>query len=520
MRAMSEFEPRPLSGSDGGLGPVFSPDGQWLLFFSSLDSTLKRIPAAGGAPTTICPISPAPSGYSWDGDTILFAQPGAGIMRVSANGGKPVIVVRIEPSEGMPHGPQSLPEGRLLFTLARRAGNDFRWDQAQVVVQSLKTGERKTIVDGGDGRYVPTGHLVYAVGGTVFAAPFDMTTLAVTAAVPIVEGVSRATSISGGASHFAFSTSGSMAYVAGPAVPGRQDVMIFDRKGNSEALKLTAGSYAYPRVSPDGRRFALETGDAKETSISIYDAAGTSSVRRLTFGGNNRFPTWSADGRRVTFQSDRDGDRAVFWQPADGGTAERLTKPGEGASHVPESWSPDGTTLLFSEAKGNEITLWTLSARDRKVARFADVRSMNLPTEAAFSPDGRWVAYQLGVANVAEGTTYVEPFPPNGTKYQIGRGGRPAWSRDGSELFFVPAPGQFVAVKVTTQPAFAFSNPQPVPRGFGVADPLSPRPYDPMPDGRIAGVGYSGSLGSTRPTEIRVVTNWFTELKARSPLPK
>jgi hypothetical protein len=222
----------------------------------------------------------------------------------------------------------------------------------------------------------------------------------------------------------------------------------------------------------------------------------------------------------VTFQSDRNGDRAVFWQPADGGTAERLTKPEQGASHVPESWSPSGETLLFSVIKGPDVALWTMAGRDRKVAPFGDVKSVNLPPEAVFSPDGRWVAYQLGQMYIAEGTMYVEPYPPNGTKYQIGRGGRPAWSHDGTELFFVPAPSQFVAVKVTTRPTFAFSNPVQVPRGFGVADPLSPRPYDVMPDGRIVGVGYTGTVGSNRPTEIRVVTNWFEELKARVPTTK
>jgi Tol biopolymer transport system component len=160
-----------------------------------------------------------------------------------------------------------------------------------------------------------------------------------------------------------------------------------------------------------------------------------SSVRRLTFGGNNRFPIWSADGQHVAFQSDRDGDLAVFWQSVDGGPAERLTKPDPGTSHVPESWSPTGETMLFSVAKGPATSLWLLSVHDRKVTRFDDVRSASFPTDAVFSPDGRWVAYQTGESGAGEGTTYVQPFPPSGTKHQIARGGRPLWSRDGKELF-------------------------------------------------------------------------------------
>ena len=149
-------------------------------------------------------------------------------------------------------------------------------------------------------------------------------------------------------------------------------------------------------MSPDGKRIAFETSDGKEAVVSIYELSGASAVRRLTFGGNNRFPIWSADGRRVTFQSDREGDPAVFWQPADGGTAERLTTPEPGTSHVPESWSPDGEVLLFSATKDSVSSLWTFSLRDRKATPFGDVKGSSLPTNAMFSPDGRWVAYQIG----------------------------------------------------------------------------------------------------------------------------
>ena len=137
-------------------------------------------------------------------------------------------------------------------------------------------------------------------------------------------------------------------------------------------------------------------------------------MRQLTFEGNNRFPIWSADGLRVAFQSDRQGDPAVFWQAAGGGTAERLTTPDPGTSHTPESWSPDGDVLLFSATKGSVSSLWTFSLKDRKATLFGDVKASTLPTNAMFSPDGRWVAYQIGQPGVTEGTMYVEPFPPTG----------------------------------------------------------------------------------------------------------
>jgi len=523
LRSMSELEARELAGTDASANPVFSPDGQSLVFWASGDRALKRIAVIGGVPSTICPLGTAPSGMIWSTEGILFAQPGVGIMRVSPNGGKPEVLVGVSSSEGLVQSPQMLPDGNtLLFTIAPGASAPIgnRWDHARVVAQSLKTGERKTLIDGGaEGRYVPTGHLVYVLGGTLFAVPFNIATLEVTGgSVPVIEGVRRVAAASVGTAHFAFSNSGSLVYLPGPMSWGREELFLFDRKGGAEALKLPPASYGHPRVSPDGQRLAFETNDGKETMISTYELSGTSSVRRLTFAGNNRFPLWSANGQRVVFQSDRDGDLALFSQSVDGGTAVRLTKPDSGTSHVPESYSPTGEILLFNVAGSATTSLWTLSVQDRKATPFSDVRS-SYPSNAAFSPNGRWVAYQAGDGSAGEATTYMEPFPPTGTKYEIARGGRPLWSRDGKQLFYVPAAGEFRVVTVTTQPTFRVTNPVAIPRGFGIADPARPRPFDITPEGRIIGIGAAGmSQSASGPSgEIHVVLNWFDELRTRVP---
>jgi serine/threonine-protein kinase len=256
-----------------------------------------------------------------------------------------------------------------LFTLATGTGID-RWDKAKVVVQSSRSAERKTLIEGGsDGRYLPTGHIVYALGGTLFAVPFDLRRLEVTGEpVPIVEGVRRGVSpdLNTGVAHFSVSNTGSLIYVPGPVstTADQRDLARLDRKGGTEPLKLPPGPYEFPRVSPDGRRLTFGTDDGKEAIVWIYDLSGTSSMRRLTFGGKNRFPIWSADGERVAFQSDREGDLGIFWQRADGtGTAERLTRPEQGTSHFPESWAPTGERFLFSTSKGLSGFLWTLGAR-------------------------------------------------------------------------------------------------------------------------------------------------------------
>ena len=283
-------------------------------------------------------------------------------------------------------------------------------------------------------------------------------------------------------------------------------------------LKLPPGPYEHPRASPNDTQIAFATDDGKEAIVWIYELGGTS-MRRLTFGGKNRFPIWSADGQRVAFQSDREGDLGIFWQRADGsGAAERLTKPDQGTSHVPESWSPKGVRFLFAVTKGSSVSLWTFSLQDGKASPLADVQSVN-PTNAAFSPDGRWVAY-----NVTDGAVtgiYVQPFPATGAKYQISRTttAHPVWSRDGRELVSQP-PGRWEVQSITTRPGFAFSAPVPIPRGAATGPgPRGQRNYDVMPDGRMLAVipaGETQSAGSTT-QQIQVVLNWFEELRARVP---
>lgn len=215
-------------------------------------------------------------------------------------------------------------------------------------------------------------------------------------------------------------------------------------------------------MSPDGKRVAVNTDDGKEAIVWIYDVSGVTAIRRVTFGGNNRFPIWTADGKRIVFQSDRDNDRSIFWQDADGiAPAERLTAAGAGESHVPESWSPLGDTLLFTVSKGVDMSLWMLSVREGRIVPFDSVHSSS-PTNAVFSPNGRWVAY--AATERSKTTVYVQPVPPTGAKYEVfasptDNPHHPMWSPDGRELFVDPRAGGFVAIPVTTTPTFAFGNP-------------------------------------------------------------
>jgi Tol biopolymer transport system component len=514
LRSMSGLEAREIAGTvvpQGILNPVFSPDGQSIVFHSVADRALKRISVNGGAAITICPVE-ALWGLSWEEEGIFFGQMEKGILRVSPNGGTPEVVAAAGKNEVIAF-PQMLPGSRALLYTIRRG--PVIVDGAEIVVQPINGSQPKIIIKGGsDARYLPTGHVVYAVQGVLFAVPFDVARLEVTGGpVPIIEGLRRGA----GMAQFVFSRTGSLAYVPGPVTTGTaatSDLALFDFKGGNQPLKLPAGPYRAPRVSRDGKMIAFESEDDTAANIMIYQVAGGTAVQRFTFGGKNRAPVWSPDSEWIAFQSDREGDVAIFQQRADGsGTAERLTKPEPDTSHIPQSWSPDGAHLLFSVQKGPQYTLWILTLKDRRISPYSNVTAR----EAVFSPDGRWVAYH--VSQPGNNTTFVEPFPATGAKYQFPTpGGHPFWSPKGDAIVVNTSPTTSSVAAVTTTPRFGFGPPQPFPRvGRQETNPLTGRRMvDMMPDGEhVLGVLLPGTVTTQEQSGIHVVLNWFDEVRQR-----
>ena len=442
LRRFSELEARPIPGTESWtaiVNPVFSPDGRSLAFWALSDRTLKRISVSGGAAVTLCPAD-AIFGISWGESGVAFGQGAAGIFRVSENGGKPERLVSVKDNEAA-HGPHVLPGGKaILYTVRGAAEND--WDRSQIFVQSLEPGStRQLLFEGGrEARFVSTGHIVYAYQGTLFALPFDVSQLKVAGGpTPVVEGVRNAGATTG-TSQFSFADNGTLIFVPGPLSGGSSGALrtlaLRDRAGNElERLKVPPRAYSYPRVSPDGKRVAVSTDDDKP-DVWIIDLAGASAPRQLTLGGSSRFPVWSHDGLRVAFRSNRQGDDSIFWQKADGtGTVEQLTKAEAGTFHVPSSASPDGKYLAYTVVRGSGLALWILSLDDKKATLFSE--KAGLP---AFSPDGRWLAYQSEETSPRQ--IFVQPFPATGAKYPVVPGGQPFWSHDAAELFYNPGPAQ------------------------------------------------------------------------------
>jgi serine/threonine-protein kinase len=533
-RLLSQMEARPLPGTESTgeavASPIFSPDDHSLAFLSA--GAIKTIPVDGGSPVVIATLSRTPLGMSWTTGGIVFADDN-GIYKVTAGGGQPERLITRKADE-LFYGPQILPSGESVLLTVGSFQNFNRWDQAKIVVQSLKTGQRKTLIEGGsDARYLPSGYLLYSVSGTIWAAPFDLRQETVSSrGAPVIQGVRRNTAASGSAvTQMAVSDTGTVLYIPGPADISNigRSLVLTDRNGVQKPLPLPSGPYRHPRVSGDGKHAAVGIDDGREAYISIYDLSMTSPLRRLTFGGHNRFGIWSGDSQFIAFQSDREGDSAIFMQRADGSTPpERLTKPEPGVSHIPESWSRDGRTLLFSASKDNKYSLWILSLPGKQVMRFGTVESVET-IGATFSPDDHWVAYTWTDAQAPNRGSpnrgvYIQPFPPTGVLYQVPRDYRdfhPAWGATTAELFYIPT--RLSVISVQTKPTLTFGKALNLPTP-ATRDRVSPevRDYDVTPDGQsflsTVPAGEEGSASTNVAPQIRVVVNWFRELQERVPV--
>ena len=504
LREMDRLEATPIRGTEGsqhGRNPFFSPDGLWIGFWQN--NQLRKVSMTGGAPVTLCNAA-TPWGANWGADgTILYGQGSRGIWRVSGQGGTPERLIAVDESKReFAYGPQMLPGGdTVLFTLASPA-----WDDAKIVVQSLASGLRKVLVEGGGGRYVSTGHLLYTREGTLFAAPFDAGRLEVTGGpVALVEGV--AVSELEGTVHFSLSTDGTLVYVPGTEV--ERTLVWVDRQGREEAVPAPQRPYSWVRVSPDGTRLAMEVQDWGNTDVSIYDLARNTSTR-LTFAPEaDRHPIWTPDGQRVVFRSGSD----IAWKAANGtGTVDRLAT-GLNAPR-PYTWSGDGKGLIFDQAGGNSDLLMLRLEGERKLERV--IANEHDTTRPAVSRDGRWIAYRS--TESSPGQIFVQPFPNvSGARRQISTSGgtAPVWSRDGRELFY-DSGNALMVVPIDTKASLSPGTPTVLFHGayfYGAG--FGGRAWDIAPDGRFLMLKEGASTTSAAAAQIIVVLNWLEELKRR-----
>ena len=527
MRNLAESEGRPIPGAEQPSSPFFSSDGQWIGFYSTGDSTIKKVPAAGGPPVPIVKTA-FTYGVSWVGDRIVYSD-GSSIRSVSADGGEAKELLHVESSQRA-FGPTILGKDKaVLFTLTDISKGVADWTQADVVVQPLPSGERKLLVHGGtDGRVVPSGQLVYETAGSLWSMPFDVGSLSVQGkAIPVVEGVAQpgigpVASLLSGAAQFAFSESGSLIYLRGGNTlqpePARTLALV-DRSGKMQPLPIEPRAFQGPRFSPDGKRLTVATTGfgsiTRENIVWIYDLNGGGALRRLTFGGMDNYPSWNLDGRDVIYFSQN--ELGLFRQSADGtGSPVRLTKSDPGVIHIPTSVNSSTRALSFVAWPPDAVvTLWMLpSDGDQKPTKFLDIPVR----DAVFSPNGKWIA------DVTSNQVYVQSYPA-GSKYQITTDGGvfPVWSAAGDQLFYSTTQrDKLISVNVQTGTSFSFSKPSPVPLPMGAQlGTTSARNYDISPDGKqfVVVMNVPQTTPPQRSSQqIDLVQNWLADLNKRVPV--
>ena len=478
----------PLAVADGAESPFWSPDSRVLGFFEPGSGQLKKAEASGGPARVICSAAIIDVPVWHPNGTILYAQQDVGITRVSADGGTPVQVTRLDSTrhEINHMWPSWLPDGKhFLYTATSLDANGIRAPRS-VYVRALDSGEEK-LVARVDSRmmYAPPGNLLYVEQGVLFSHAFDATALKLVGEPrKIAEDLTydRATGNAG----FSVSDTGVLAYHGGTTL---FDLVWLDRSGRATDTGWKNQPFGGPiRISPDGERVIADVLDVRagSTDIWIYDLSRRVPTRFTTEVTDETGAVWAPDGGRILFSSSRGGANDLFLKTTDGLGSEALlfTRPGP---QVADDWSPDGKSIVYEDnSRETGLDLWTLTLDDEPKPRPL-IRTRFQEWGARISPDAEWMAFVSNESGTSE--IYVAPLRGSGEKKRISIGGgiSPRWRRNGKELFYVaPDSNSVMAVPVATKPAFSAGQPTALfatRREPGSRRRLREIAYDVSPDG-------------------------------------
>jgi len=489
LRSFDVLDARPLEGTEdpsAPLAPAFwSPDSRSIGFVAG--GKLMRVGITGGLPVTICD-APNFYGGTWSRDGGIVFGTNQGIMKVSAAGGSPAALTR----EGLAVAPSFLPDGHH-FTYMRPFGAVGKTGVYLATVEG-KLDERistRLLDSVTPAYYAPSGagssgylifmnsHVPGPNSAPLMAQPFDRDKLKLNGdAVPIAQPVTNYSVSATGVLVYSLSdTAGGVDVAtlnnAGGVVHGQ--LAWFDREGKILGRFGDSGSYRHVALSPDGTRVAFDRADpnnpSKTRNIWLYDRARGVTTRFTFDSGWDSNPTWSPDGSRIVFASNRDNSQWLLYQKPSNlaGEDELLTKSNDGTGIIPSSWSPDGRFLLyFNIGVSNKLWLLPVNGAANGESKRVDSGTESGQGDGMFSPDGRWIAYSSNASGRTD--IYVRPFNeignerPASGKWMVSSAGgfSPRWRRDGSELFYLSLDGTAMSVAVDTSGVFRAGAPKPL----------------------------------------------------------
>jgi Tol biopolymer transport system component len=512
LRDMEQMTSIQIPGSEEGFSPFFSLDGTRLAFTTV--NQLKSVDLRGGLPVVLANLeTPALQGLWHETGRIFFGQVGSfGLSSVPESGGAVTPFAALGKSLDLDY-PDALPGGEwILFT----DQTSLNWNDASIVAQSIKTGERKVLLKGGFyARYTKTGHLVYARAGNLYAVRFDVKNLAIVGnPVLMVERVMMLGFIAGQA-QYAISGNGTLVYR--PGIFGQTDLALVNDRGDVKRLNLPSKTYSNPQLSPDGSQIAVQTfDDTGNDRIWVQSLSANTQLRELAASARN--PIWTRDGQRITFDATRNGIRGVYWQKADGtNTPDLVFRSSDDRPWLPQSWSPDGRVLLVNAGTTNGgIATYTVGKdKEPQLLPHSDV----LAGGGAFSPDGKWIAYHRSTGGGPTTLSiHVQPFPPTGAEYPVSPDARvaPIWRHGTNEIVYIAGligeELNLAATSVSTTGSFLVGKERILP--MKVQAQLLQRTFDVSRDGFVIVVP-----SQTNPhPQVNVVVNWFDELLKRVPV--
>ena len=507
VRDLHMENPRPLSGTEGGTRPFWSPDSEFIGF--ATESDLKKISVFGGPPITVCPLPVTPyRGGAWspDGEYIVFsAQIPPRPFRVEAKGGTAELWFDPEGTQrgrGY-HYPHFLPrEARAPSVLFAVGGGYWR----DIVLRDLNSGLTRVLAAGDRPVYSPTGHVLFhssGASGGIWALPFSIETLKPTGeAFPVAENV-------GGVS---LAEDGTMVYVDLLSA-GQQQLVWRDRTGEKlGSIGRPQDRILYPALSPDGKHVAVQGYESQSQDIWVHQTERPVKTRLTTDSGSEGFPVWSPSNERVAYQTGRGA--GLFAKTV--GRQEAPTKLVQTPPNArPGDWSKDGNHLVYAvPSLENGYDIWFAQRTDGSDFELAPFLSTPFnEVSPKLSPDGRLMAYCSDQSGSYE--IYIQRFPDGGEQRQVSTGGgwQPQWSTD--ELFYVQSE-TLMAAAITGRSPTTFREPAALFRSSGLVTPLQLQYlYDVTSDGQrfVTIETVQDKRGQER--AIHVVLNWYEEFRDR-----
>jgi eukaryotic-like serine/threonine-protein kinase len=509
VRALTSSEAHEVSDTDGAYYPFWSPDAREIAFFA--DGKLKRVAADGGPVQVICDAADARGGSWGRSGTIIFSATRVSpIYAVPADGGNPIAVTQAKPAAAeltrvVSHRwPHFLPDGEHFLYV--NAPNGACSELNELHLGSLDGKQDVSVLKTCSSAAFASKRLIYWRDRNLVAQPLDARTGALSA-VPVAIAEHATFDPLFSIAEFSVSEEGRLVYIAGDTALDRQLVW-YDRNGKVLGTLGENATYKNVAISRDGSRIAADTISVKESKIRILDARGTRTL--MTLGNaEGGAPTWSADGREIYFIFNADGPQDIYVRAADGSGEPRevlrFDKNQFGALFL--ATSPDGKFLVYvclDRTTGDDVYTLALSG-DRKPRAF--LRSPANESAPAFSPDGKWLAYESSQSGRNE--VYITPFPTGGAQYQVSTDGgeRPVWKRNGKEIYYREGL-RMMAVEINMKvTSVEFGRPKEL---FEVAaGNLFGRYYDVAPDGRFL---VNTSPLTPKAQSFSLVVNWPAKL--------